>query len=258
MFINKKFLLKSGDGGNGNISYYIINNKFYANGGNGGDGGDVYLFSNNNFKIPNNFFYFSKNGKNGLKNKKNGKKGKDLVLKFPVGIYIKIQNKNIYIIKNNNFIKMLKGGKGGYGNNIYKNFFNSKIANFGKKGLSVIINIFFLFFFKKCFINVNNCFFKVNNFNYKNNFISKIYIFVVNVLYFKIIFKIIKFFLYFLYLKNLKKNIFWVIIDGIENIPNFNKLKKINLMLNPFFCISSIFYLGIKKFFHFIRLWKNS
>ncbi|AFP83998.1 GTPase [Candidatus Carsonella ruddii] len=257
MFISKKILLKSGNGGNGNISYLILNNKFYANGGNGGNGGDVYLFFNNNFKLLNINLYIAKNGLNGKNKLKKGKKGEDAILNFPIGGYLEYCKKKIYIVKNNYFIKILKGGKGGLGNYFYKNFYNSKIANYGQKGKIIFIKFCFFFFLKKCFININFNFFNINNFFYKNNFISKIYIFFINLLFFKILFKIIKFFLYFLYLKNFNYNNYWLIIDGIENI-NFLKIIKIKLLNTIYFLLSSIFYIGVKKFFHYIKLWKNS
>ncbi|AFP84178.1 putative GTPase [Candidatus Carsonella ruddii HT isolate Thao2000] len=257
MFINKKILLKSGDGGNGNISYIIINNKFYANGGDGGDGGDIYIFFNNNYKILNINLFIANNGFNGSNKLKKGKKGKDGVLKLPIGGYLKYYNKKIYIVQNNYFIKILKGGKGGLGNNFYKNYYNSKIANFGKKGKMIFINFCYYFFLKKCFININFNYFNINNFFYKNNFISKIYIFFINLLLFKVLFKILKFFLYFLYIKNLKYNNYWIIIDGIENII-YKKIIKIKLLITTYFLLSSIFYVGVKKFFHYIKLWKNS
>ncbi|WMC20411.1 MAG: hypothetical protein PNH44_00880 [Candidatus Carsonella ruddii] len=258
MFIVKKILFKSGNGGNGCISYQILNNKFYANGGNGGNGGDIFLFFNNNFKVPNCNLFISQNGSNGLSKLKKGKKGLDKILKLPIGICLEVNNQKKYIVKNNYFLKILKGGLGGIGNFFYKNYYNSKIANFGKKGKMIFINFFFFFFLKKCFINVNFNFFKINNFYYKNNYISKIYIFYINLIFFKILFKIIKFFLYFLYIKNSKKNNFWIIIDGIENIFSNKKVKNIKFLINPYFLLSSIFYIGIKKFFHYIKLWKNS
>ncbi|ATX33379.1 hypothetical protein CUN91_00210 [Candidatus Carsonella ruddii] len=256
MFIEKYLLLKSGKGGNGCISYKFLNGKFYANGGDGGDGGDLYLLSNNNFKLPNNNLFISKNGKNGEKNNKKGKKGKDLIIKISLGVIITLNKKKIYIVKNNYFIKILKGGKGGNGNFCYKNFYNSKIANFGKQGKIIFIKINFKYFYYKCYINISENFL-LNNFNYKNNFISKIYIFYINLLFFKIFFKLIKFFLYFLYIKNLNNINYWIIIDGIENVFFFSKIKKINLIITPYFMVSSVFNLGYKKFFHFLKLWKN-
>lgn len=258
MFFNKKILLKSGNGGNGCISYFFLKNKFYADGGDGGDGGDVFLLINNNFKIPNINIFFSNNGLNGKKNIKTGAKGKDENLKLPIGICILLNKKKIYIATNNIFIKLIKGGKGGKGNYHYRKFFNSKVANIGKKGKIFYIDILYRYFINRCYVNISNFFTKNNIFNYKNNFISKIYIFYINIIFFKIFYKIIKFFLYFLYIKNLTNNNYWIIIDGIEKIKKIKKIKKINYIITPYFIISTIFNIGIKKFFHYINLWKNS
>ncbi|WP_433927957.1 hypothetical protein [Candidatus Carsonella ruddii] len=258
MFIEKQILLKSGDGGNGCISYECINGKFYANGGNGGNGGNLFILTNNNFKLPNKNYFSSNNGKNGMKKQKTGKNGHDYILKLPIGVCILLNNKKKYIVLNNFFLKLLEGGIGGKGNYNYKNFYNSKIANFGQKGKFIILKIKYIYFYNKCYINISNIFIKNNNFNFKNNFISKIYIFYINLIFFKIFFKIIKFFLYFLYIKNLKNVNYWIIIDGIEHINNFKKIKNIKFILIPFFIISNNFNIGIKKFYHFLNLWKNS
>ncbi|AGS06647.1 putative GTPase obgE [Candidatus Carsonella ruddii] len=258
MFIVKQFLIKSGNGGDGIISYEIRSGKFYADGGNGGDGGSVFFLINNNFKLPNKKIFLSNNGKNGLNKKKTGKKGTDTIIKLPIGVCIEINKKKNYIVNNNFFIKLLNGGKGGKGNFLFRKYFNSKLANFGKKGKIIFVKISFFFFYKECFIFFNNSFFQINNFNYKNNFISKIYVFFINLIFFKIFFKIIKFFLYFLYIKNNKINNYWIVLDGIELFRYYKKINLIKLIITPFFLISKIYYVGIKKFFHYLKIWKSS
>lgn len=258
MFLNKLLILKSGNGGNGCISFNYTNNKYYADGGDGGNGGNVFFLINNNFKLPNCNLFISKNGKNGNKNKQKGKNGEDLLITLPIGVCIILNSKNFYIVNNNIFIKILNGGKGGRGNFHYKKLYNSKIATLGKIGAILIIKIRYIYFINKCYINISNFLNKNNVFNYKNNFISKIYIFYINVFFFKILFKIIKFFLYFLYIKNLKINNYWIIIDGINKINKIKKIKKINFIITPYYLISSFFNIGVKKFFHYLKIWKNS
>ncbi|MBY0585430.1 hypothetical protein K5B08_00815, partial [Candidatus Carsonella ruddii] len=189
---------------------------------------------------------------------KTGKNGNDGILKLPIGVFIKINKKKIYIVSNNFFLKLLKGGQGGKGNFFFKNYYNSKIASFGEKGKILFLYINYKYFLNTCYIGINNFFFKINNFNYKNNFICKIYIFYINLIFFKILFKIIKFFLYFLYIKNLKNTNYWIIIDGIKNIFFFKKIKKIKFIITTYFIVSSIYNIGLKKFLHYLKLWKNS
>ncbi|MGK2912787.1 MAG: hypothetical protein ACSLEI_00805 [Candidatus Carsonella ruddii] len=258
MFLIKYIFLKSGNGGNGCISFKKQKNIFFSNGGNGGNGGNIYIFSNNNFKFFNKNIYIANNGKNGNNNKKKGKNGKDLVIKIPLGSCIIIKFKKYYIIKNNIFLKLLKGGVGGLGNINFKKFFNKKIATFGKKGILKIIKVKYYFFYKKSYINVSNFYFKNNFFNYNNNYISKIYIFYINIFFIKIFFKIIKFYLYFIYIKNLKFSNYWLIIDGIEKIKKIKKIKKINYIIIPYYITSTIFNIGFKKFLHYFKIWKNS
>jgi GTPase len=122
---NAKILVKSGDGGNGCVSFR--REKFVPkggpNGGDGGKGGDVIFIADNSLDTLIDFrykkIYKAGNGKHGMGGDKTGKNGDDVYIKVPCGSIIKdtetgevladlVNNGDIYIAA--------KGGKGGKGN----------------------------------------------------------------------------------------------------------------------------------------------
>lgn len=139
MFYDEKIiLLKSGDGGNGCLSFcrekYLP--KGGPDGGNGGKGGDVILYCNpnlNDLKLyNNNHLYKAENGHNGGSSKKQGINGKNLILEVPEGTEVYDNENKCILIKSllkNEYLKLIKGGKGGLGNAHFK----SAIAQCPKK-----------------------------------------------------------------------------------------------------------------------------
>lgn len=96
---NKKFLdlkilsLKSGNGGNGCISFFsdLYNLVGPADGGDGGNGGDILVRINkniNSFHILNSN-YTAQDGKTGQKGQTKGKNGSNLVIDIPLGTVIR-------------------------------------------------------------------------------------------------------------------------------------------------------------------------
>lgn len=125
MFVDTaKIKVKSGDGGNGAISFH--REKYIANGGpDGGDGGrggsiifkmDRKMSTLSNFRFKKK--YIAENGENGKANRSFGKSGKDLIIKVPEGTLIKDLNteKLLADISSEDDTFVLKGGKGGFGN----------------------------------------------------------------------------------------------------------------------------------------------
>jgi GTP-binding protein len=120
--------LKSGTGGNGAIAFLreALNPKGGPAGGNGGSGGDVIIRSDKNIRSLYRFKYIhhlkAENGKHGGNNNKSGGTGKNLVITIPVGTVIYDEEKKlIYDFKyDNETIVLLKGGRGGLGNNVFK------------------------------------------------------------------------------------------------------------------------------------------
>lgn len=111
--------IQSGKGGDGIIAF---DRSRKADGGNGGKGGDVYLEGTTNAfdfrNLDSGKTYKAEDGGRGEKYKKTGADGEDLVIKVP--LVTKVFNGDgseiISISKPNQRVKLLSGGKGGFGN----------------------------------------------------------------------------------------------------------------------------------------------
>ena len=120
-----KIIIKSGDGGNGAISFR--REKYVAaggpDGGDGGKGGDVYFKvdkdKNTLIDFRYNKKYKAQNGENGSGGKCNGKYGEDIYIGVPIGTVIKDAEtgKVVADLSEPDQVELvLKGGKGGKGN----------------------------------------------------------------------------------------------------------------------------------------------
>ncbi|KAH3899325.1 related to GTPase MTG2, mitochondrial [Saccharomycodes ludwigii] len=84
---------KSGDGGDGCVSFFRDANRAVGppNGGDGGDGGSIYIQTdpaiNSLAKLSHS--YIATNGGNGAKDQLDGKRGKDILIKVPLGTLVK-------------------------------------------------------------------------------------------------------------------------------------------------------------------------
>ena len=126
MFIDTaKILVKSGNGGNGCISFR--REKYVAmggpNGGDGGNGGSVILVADRNLTTLLDFTYRRKyvadNGEDGGNSKCFGKKGEDLYIKVPIGTVVKDVETGktmVDLAKEGDSYVVARGGKGGKGN----------------------------------------------------------------------------------------------------------------------------------------------
>jgi GTP-binding protein len=147
-----KITIKSGDGGNGCISFrrekYVP--KGGPNGGDGGDGGSVIFKAVNSistlidFKYKNH--YSAQRGQHGLGGDKTGKNGKDIIIKVPCGSIIKdaVTGEILAdLTENNQTYIAAKGGRGGRGNAKFATSTNQapRIAEPGEKGITKEINI---------------------------------------------------------------------------------------------------------------------
>ncbi len=128
-----KIYIKAGNGGNGSISFR--REKFIEHGGpdggNGGNGGSIVVQSNSQLSTLLHFKYkrhfIAKNGEQGKGSNCTGKSKSPLVIKVPVGTQILSEDKKIIIYdleKENDKFEILKGGKGGLGNNYFKSSIN--------------------------------------------------------------------------------------------------------------------------------------
>lgn len=120
-----KIIVKSGDGGNGAITFR--REKYVASGGpdggDGGKGGDVYFVVDPDQNTLINFRYNKKykaqNGENGSGNRCFGKSGEDLYIKVPRGTVIKEADTGKVIAdlsEENQCELVFPGGRGGKGN----------------------------------------------------------------------------------------------------------------------------------------------
>ncbi len=126
MFTDRaKVFIKSGDGGNGHVSFrrelYVASGG--PDGGDGGKGGDVIFQVDDGLNTLVDFRhvrkYVAENGKEGGKRRCHGSNGKDLIVKVPEGTVIKDfeSGKVITDMSGENRREIvLKGGKGGLGN----------------------------------------------------------------------------------------------------------------------------------------------
>lgn len=129
MFADRaKIIIKSGKGGNGHVSFrrekYVPNGG--PDGGDGGKGGDLIFQVDNGVNTLSDFRYKRKfaaqNGEDGGKKNCHGKNGEDMVLKVPEGTVIKDAESGKVIADMSGENKrqiILKGGKGGQGNQHY-------------------------------------------------------------------------------------------------------------------------------------------
>ena len=137
-----KINVKSGDGGNGAMSFR--REKYVANGGpdggDGGKGGNVILRVNKNTSTLLDFKYKkvfkAENGKNGEGARCTGKSGKDLYIDVPKGTIVKDIDKNVIVADlsqdEQEFI-IAKGGRGGRGNQHFATP-TRQVPNFAEMG----------------------------------------------------------------------------------------------------------------------------
>ncbi len=143
MFVDRaEIFIKSGDGGNGMVSFR--REKYVPaggpDGGNGGRGGDVIFRADPGMRTLMDFRYSKKfhaeNGTDGGKNKRFGNDGKDLYIKVPIGTIIldKASGKALCDLSEEGaeFVAA-KGGNGGKGNTEFKSSIR-RAPTFAKAG----------------------------------------------------------------------------------------------------------------------------
>ena len=140
-----KVYIRSGDGGNGCVSFR--REKFIEfggpNGGDGGKGGDVIVeaVEGLNTLIDYRFqqHFFAKNGRAGMGKDRHGANGADAVLKVPVGTQIYEEDGETLLADLTELgqrVVLVRGGNGGFGNAYFKSSTNRapRRANAGQPG----------------------------------------------------------------------------------------------------------------------------
>ena len=128
-----KIFIKSGDGGNGAVSFRREKFVEYGgpDGGDGGKGGDIIFEAVEGLNTLIDFRYTqhfkAQRGVGGMGRNRTGAGGEDIVIKVPVGTQILSDDKDILLAdftKAGERITMLRGGDGGKGNSHYKSATN--------------------------------------------------------------------------------------------------------------------------------------
>ena len=153
MFLDSaKIYVRSGDGGNGCVSFrrekYVP--KGGPNGGDGGRGGSIIFKATNQLSTLIDFRYKShyraEKGQHGQGALKTGKNGNDQVIMVPCGTIIRNSESGELIaelLENGQEITVLKGGRGGKGNAHFKTPTNQAPRNAqpGQPGKELTLNI---------------------------------------------------------------------------------------------------------------------
>ena len=145
MFIDEITLhLKAGRGGDGVARWLHEKGKDKGgpSGGNGGKGGDVYALAVRDIGILSSYRNIKEfkagNGEAGANNTKQGKEGKDIEIKFPIGSRLTnlITGYSVELLSDGERVRLLKGGKGGLGNEHFKSSTNvrPRQSTFGEAG----------------------------------------------------------------------------------------------------------------------------
>lgn len=124
---------KAGDGGDGVVRWLHLKGKEYsgAAGGNGGDGGNVYVRGVRDIALLARYRgekkFAAGRGEDGQNQSKHGRRGEDLVIDVPVGslVHNKETGEVHEILSEGRQILILKGGRGGAGNEVFKSSVNT-------------------------------------------------------------------------------------------------------------------------------------
>ena len=128
-----KVYIRSGDGGNGCVSFRREKFIEYGgpNGGDGGNGGDVVAETVNGLNTLIDYRYqqhfMAKNGRGGMGKDRHGANGADLVLKVPVGTQIYEEDGETLLADLTELgerVVLAHGGNGGFGNARFKSSTN--------------------------------------------------------------------------------------------------------------------------------------
>ncbi len=122
------FHISAGAGGDGVVRWRHEKGKEYsgAAGGNGGNGGDVYVRAVRDLNIlasyRNTKEFKAPDGDDGMRSSMFGKHGEDLYIDLPIGSIVTDSrtNRSFNLLTDGEEVRILKGGRGGLGNEHFK------------------------------------------------------------------------------------------------------------------------------------------
>ncbi len=123
---------KAGNGGDGVVRWLHLKGQEYAGpaGGNGGNGGDIYIRGVRDINLLARYRgekkFEAENGEEGGNRLKGGRSGDDHIIDLPVGSVVKnvATGEEFELITDNEQKLVLKGGRGGAGNAVFKSSVN--------------------------------------------------------------------------------------------------------------------------------------
>ena len=127
-----KIHISAGKGGDGVVRWRHEKgiDKAGPAGGNGGKGGDVYLRAIRDIAVlaryKNTKEFTAETGEAGMKKSMHGKNGADLIIDVPIGsVVTNLETREVFnLVEDGKETKILNGGKGGLGNEYFKNSTN--------------------------------------------------------------------------------------------------------------------------------------
>ena len=142
---------RAGDGGCGVVRWQSTRSKSLGgpSGGDGGRGGDVYVRGVRDVgilgKYRGNNYFEAGDGVDGGKNSLHGKDGEDIFISVPIGSLVTLAKSGevVELLEEGEEVRVLLGGKGGYGNEHFKS--STNVAPYestdGKKGEHDVLNV---------------------------------------------------------------------------------------------------------------------
>lgn len=127
-----KIYARAGDGGDGVVRWLHLKGKEYSGpaGGNGGSGGDVYIRGVRDISLLGRYrgekSFEAQNGEEGGNRNKIGRSGEDLVIDLPLGSVVRNEEtgEEYELTIEGEQKLVLKGGRGGAGNAVFKSSVN--------------------------------------------------------------------------------------------------------------------------------------
>lgn len=124
--------VRAGKGGDGVVRWLHEKGKEYSGpaGGNGGNGGDVYVKGIRDINLLSRYRgekkFEAEDGEDGQSLNMHGAQGHDLIINVPVGSYItnRETGEEFEILEEEKPVMILKGGRGGAGNTVFKSSVN--------------------------------------------------------------------------------------------------------------------------------------